>query len=331
MELIKRINENKILTDEIKKMSNSSYLNLIHPEWLTHLKNNALYQKYLNNQIDYLPPKNYTYIKSQRVKKFDDFFKVIVVGRFIYNSREKSSTFTAVNCEPLEELVKVFTDGDSNRAINYRANFFVESCGGIYACAFCQSCKEKYKLNYNDDKEWWCIDKTKIFNGMKVVLSSKCHVESAFGKNPFLAIFQLVISARQLYDVDNRPNIKLSGTVKNMILFKESALESYQPSNLNFITDTCSTNTTLHEQELDRTENVNKTVNDSTQSILAEVESGNFQFTQNFEKTIQTNENVCLPNSVIQSHENNESIKRELEEDNDEYDVVHEKKLKLSK
>lgn len=335
MDFIERINENELLTKEIINMSNPSYLNLIHPEWLTHLKNNALYQKYLNNQVEFLPQNsNYKYIKPQRVRNIDDFFKVLVAGRFMYNKSDRYSTFTALNCEPLEELCKVFLDKRlfPNTNISNRAKFFIESCGGIHACASCLGFKEKYNLKFDENQEWWCIEKTKIYNGKKVVLSSKYHVENAFGKNPFFAIFQLVVSGRQLFDMNNEPSMKLSGSVKNMILFKESVLESYQPSNLEFVTDSYSSNTdnsnlTIeHEpRTLTKSEITISNEEDSTQNIMAEHEAANLQFTANFTKaiemsTIKKEESVSSPSIV--TYGENETIKRKREIDNDKYDVT---------
>lgn len=334
MDLIQRINEHDVLMKEIKNMSNSSYLNLIHPEWLAHLKNNALYQKYLNNQVEFLPENsNYKYIKPQRVKYADDFLKVLVVGRFMYHQDDRYSTFTAFDCEPLEELCKVFLDKKyfPNTAISNRAKFFIESCGGIHACSSCQEFNKKYNLKFDENKEWWCIAKTKIYNGKKVVLSSKYHVENAFGKNPFFAIFQLVVSGRQFFDVNNEPYMKLSGSIKNMILFKESVLEINQPSDLEFVTDSCSFNTgtsNLTDEHGLRTATKSdiKFTNgdDSEQSIMAEHEAANLQFTANFTKAFKGEESDCLPNNAAygESH----IIKRKRESDIEKYDGMDVKK-----
>lgn len=338
MDLIQHINQNEVLTKEIENMSNPFYLNLVHPEWLTHLKNNALYQKYLNNQVEFLPQNSTRkYIITQRVKNSENFFKAIVVGRFLHiKSDNCQSTFSALNCEPLEELCKVFVDDKlfPNIIKSNRAKFFIESCGGIYACASCNTFKNKYNLNYDMTKEWWCIKKTKIFNGQKVVLSSKAHVENAFGKNPFFAIFQLEVSGRQFFGLENEKSMKLYGSVKNMILFKESVLELCQPTNLDFIADSCSShaNDVLNESNNSiKIEENNKNEEDNPSSIEAEYEAANLQFKQNFTKAIENNttakteENICLPNSV----EIDNLLKREQADDNDEYDVIHAKKTKF--
>lgn len=328
MDLINRINENECLAKEIINMSNPSFLNLIHPDWLIHLKNNVLYQKYLNNQVEFLRENsNYKYIKPQRVKYVDDFFKIQVAGSFIYNKANQYSTFTAVNCEPLDELSKVFLDKHSfsNIIINNRAKFFIESCGGIHACASCLELKDKYNLKFDENKEWWCIEKTKIYNGKKIMLSSKYHVENAFGKNPFFAIFQLVVSGRQFFVSDNEPNMKLSGSIKNMILFKETVLELHKPSHLEFVTNSYSSNhssssnlTDEHEPRISTKRKISvRNEEDNTQSIMAEHEAANLQFTANFTKAIEMNtfkneDGVCLP-----KNEDNKTIKRKRENDDD--------------
>lgn len=332
MNLIQRINENEVLRAEIENMSNPLYLNLIHSEWLTHLKNNALYQKYLNDQVEFLPQNsNYKYITVQRVRNSDDFFRAIVVGRFLLIKSDNSrSTFSALNCEPLEELCKVFLD--KNATMSNRAKFFIESCGGILACGLCETYKNKYNLDYDSEKEWWCIMKTKVFNGQKLVLSSKAHIENAFGKNPFFAIFQLEVSGRQYFGLESEKSMKLCGSVKNMVLFKESVLELSQPSDLDFITDSCISHTSnvLNEpNDSTKREKTNKNEEDNPQIITAEYEAANLQFEPNFSKAIETTTktegNVCLPNSV----EQNNLLKREQEDDNDKYDLTHAKKTKF--
>lgn len=339
MDLIQRINETDVLTKEIKNMSNSSYLNLLHPAWLTHLKNNVLYQKYLNNQVEFLPERsNYKYIKTQRVRNEDDFFRVLVAGRFMFKSEDRHSTFTALNCESLEEISKVFLDKNlfPNTNIYNTAKFFIESCGGIHACASCHGFKDKYNLKFEENKEWWCITKTKMYNGKKIVFSTKYHIENAFGKNPFFAIFQLVVSGRQFFNVNNEPCMKLSGSIKDMILFKESVLELHQPSNLEFVTESYSPNTDntnlANEQEpLTSTKSEMSITNeeDNVQNILAEHEAANLQFTANFTKVIEMNtfkaeESVPLPNNI--ANDENKTIKRKRENDNDKYDVIDVKK-----
>ena len=360
MDFMQRVREHKTLKLGIDSMIESDHINLTHSSWLIHLQNSGLYQRYLNNEVEFLPVMERSkYVKSQRVKNENDFLKIVVIGRFVYVQTEGAPNFQVINCEPLDKISEVFLDKSQKFELSYKGRFFIQTCNPVI-CARCAHYETMYRIKFGNESKWWCIEKTKIFNGEDIKLVTRNHVELTCGKNPFIGIFQMYVNARQIFGT-NFNQMKINGVITDMILLKESALEIQKPSIFKFVLDVVNEHdeksfetsfkikeenyqTVVAEQaavskDYSFEPNFQSDVNEKSCETSVKTEDENYQTIvteqaavskdyYSFEPNFQRDVNICLPKTV--THKEVTSTKRNDDNDDDgDYPLMYVKKFKF--
>lgn len=232
---IERVYSNSVLKKAVEEMcEGTGALNLVDPEWKNLLQNNELYQKYRARKIKFSKGKTSKQekIHVRNVIGMNNCFNVVVVGYWTLDcTKEKADTsFICRLCSPLTEIGNCMSEHDHMKYSD-NCRLFVEKCDP----GFCVSCKNAAKkLQVFDPKNDWCIVKTKVFNGACIKHVFKTSVEHVFGAGCCMGIFNVLITSRYTYGEEN---YKIGGTIRDMILFKESSLNEVMNLDIEYPTE----------------------------------------------------------------------------------------------
>ncbi|GBN22017.1 hypothetical protein AVEN_56601-1 [Araneus ventricosus] len=163
------------------------------------------------------------YVKN--IIGMQNYFNVIVAGYWSFEKPDeclledvtKNTTLVCRLSTPLIEIGKVMMENQQQK-LQDNCKFFIETCNP----ALCVACKRHTTQSPDVIPNNWCILKTKLYNGEKIEHYYRKYMEGIFNNMIFSGILHLTISSRYTFG-DN--SLKIGGICRDMILFKESAIE----------------------------------------------------------------------------------------------------------
>lgn len=249
--LVKRILENKILTEhvdylmdtEAPRYSKPNTLNLVTKNWSTILAQDSHFQNFqFRPEINQYSSNQFGFESSK-----ESIFNVLVAGycRFAkpYQGQEnQSQSVVFSNSAPLSQIARVMTRDLGQLLISDEFKFsFVPTCT-ISTCTYCKESAKRLKQY----KEYWpikklqpCITRTKIFNGKEIVNRFQNHIVDHFPKS-FVTIMHLTINRRYHYTDVSNANQKLyriGGVINNAVIFEEAHFDSLRSIHLGDLSD----------------------------------------------------------------------------------------------
>lgn len=203
--MVDRITEHPKLLKWIEKKVDKDkiIMNLVTKDWLSVLKNNPIFQEFLNSNIQYFKydsPGNKAII-NYKVKDYSKYIHLIVVGTFKLEEEEQYMRLKFIDCIPIQCIGEIMSL-NINKNILPNAKFFMKGCNGL-----CLKCRD---LTMVDNK--WCIQNCMVYQGEKLQSCTRDYYESAYPDN-VKAIVQLEINS--VYSFGDK--CKIGGIVKNMI------------------------------------------------------------------------------------------------------------------
>ncbi|KAF8796706.1 hypothetical protein HNY73_001052 [Argiope bruennichi] len=235
--LIEKISTNPVLQNAISRMvERTKALNLVQTNWREILKNDELFKKFEDGNIKFSKGHHAKAeaIFVRNIIGMQNNFNIIVAGYWSFgipdeNSLEDKSkgvTMVCRLCSPLNEIGHVMMENKQQK-LHDNCKFFIETCDPV----FCLSCKNGMKKLRSYFSNNWCIFKTKMFNGESIKNHFRPVIENTFGNGIFCGILHLTISSRYTFGDDS---LKIGGICREMILFKESALDSVEDLDIEY-------------------------------------------------------------------------------------------------
>ncbi|GIX96210.1 uncharacterized protein CDAR_70371 [Caerostris darwini] len=227
-----------ILKDELTDMvERTRALNLVDPEWQSHLEEYPIYKRHLTKDINF--SKGHMCLDDKCCVKNiispSGYFNVIVAGVFSLHVKQPALegrqnanevSFVTRQCQPLTMIGESMSDSPREK-LHDGARLFPEVCDPM----LCNKCVESHKrIKVPFCKNNWCVTTTRIFDGNRIKNEFKSRLVFPLSKmGKFLAILHINIQSKTTFG-DNV--YKIGGRVKEMIIFQESSIS--QTKELNF-------------------------------------------------------------------------------------------------
>lgn len=236
--LIRRILEIPVLKESIDNMmAQGNYVvNLVRPDWLQVLQNNPTYQDYLSKRIRFSRLLVKPHFKLQRVSNKSSIMTFIVAGEWYLTSHDETrATILSRNCPILIKIAEAFiADQEPIPSLVESGRFFPDICNPTI-CKSCQNAREKCNLKHMSSENQWCILKTKFFDGERVKNAFKYQILRDFRGSSFLGIMLLEVNTRYFFESGQEQFYKISGSCKDMIVFKETCISPEQNCELDLL------------------------------------------------------------------------------------------------
>lgn len=203
--LVDRVKEHQKLASCIEKKAEKdmAVINLVTKDWLSVLKNNPIFQEYLNFNMQYFKydsQSNKAFI-TYRVKEFAKQINVIVTGTFKLD-KGKNLRLKVIDCLPLQFIGEILgLNIDKNILPN--SKFFINGCHGL-----CLKCRDYNVLRDNE----WCVQNCMVYHDEKLQFCNREYYESAYPNEAKLILFLQIDSVYSFGD-----KCKLGGNVKSII------------------------------------------------------------------------------------------------------------------
>lgn len=231
---LKCIVANPILNAEVKAIAERGGLvNLVDENWADIIDKLPLYQKHKDNGVKFSVGKERQNVKVQSIIGSENCYNIVVAGKWSLRLKEindvdpkKNKDTCLVNrtCLPLVKIAKVLAESP-NREVHSNFKFFVEKCSE----KICNKCYI-HRSMFTGPKDDWCVVTSKLFDGEEIVNTCKSRIEETFGGlSHFSAILVLTINSR----VNFSDAFKISGSIREFILFKDSVVLNEQHKNIN--------------------------------------------------------------------------------------------------
>lgn len=203
--------------------------NLLTMNWRREIKSRFSDQEVKFNKVQL----NNEYYK---LEKLNDTENILVFGRFrLYENRNKldNSTvynFNCIDCPPLKEITDFYiSDCDQSIKDNQRLPHFTKRACAALICPYCSNPSFSIRINLTKD---WCIASNMMFNGREICNVYQQDVVSNFLKRDFLAIMLVSLRGRMFTGPPDFNKVKITGEIKNMILFTENAFKPEKALNM---------------------------------------------------------------------------------------------------
>lgn len=220
--IVQTISKLPILRQGIEQMVNRTFaVNLVVDNWKNVLEKYEVHKAHLQRNVRY--SKGHACVEDKahvrNIISPKHCYNVIVAGYFSISVLEmREISFIVRQCEPLTEIGNAMKDGNCQN-LHDGARLFVEECNP----AMCSACIKSHR-DYNVPlcRRNWCVLKTRVFNGETINNIFKHHLEQTLTKGTvFMAVMCVQIYSRTTFGNDA---YKISGKVKDMIVFQESVL-----------------------------------------------------------------------------------------------------------
>lgn len=220
--LVANIIGNDVLFNAVQELEERTHaLNLITPEWKSHLENTHAYQMHSTGKAAYFtgrPCKSEkAYLQSLKFK--NEMYPIIVVGEW-YLAKLETGEFSIVcrECEPLRHIALSMRVNDQSE-LHDGGRFFIRICKP----SFCHTCAEshlKHKVPVLERN--WCVKSLRIFDGNGIKNEFTKHLqETLLTLGKFMGIMHIVIDRRTTYGTNN---YKIGGIIEELIVFQNSVL-----------------------------------------------------------------------------------------------------------
>lgn len=219
--LIDRVLEHPKLTQWInnKTSNDMSIINLIDKDWQDILKNNPLFQKYINLNVaikSYQNQNNNKNITSYHIGGYTNFINVIVVGTFKLIEKDNKLKLSILDCMPLHFIGDILSL-KIDKEILHNAKFFFTECNGL-----CRVCRD-FKRPFNSP---WCIQNNMVYsNDLNYSTGEYC---LSLFKGEVKAIARIQINGMYTFGSNFT---KLGGTVKSMVFIEDIFNDSNNDNN----------------------------------------------------------------------------------------------------
>lgn len=211
--LIHKVSEHLVLTEWIQKKikDNPRIINLTSKDWKEKLKNNPIFQEYMNGTVMYLKHENKTkkQISNLRIIDYAKYINVLAVGSFkILKLDEtiRSSRLKHIESLPIQ-LIGEIMSLNFKKNILHNCAFFFSGCKGL-----CLTCRDHSAPKDNV----WCIQDAIVYREGSLKYASRQYCECLFDK-PSKAIVHLEINIAFLFG----DYCKIGGHVKSIIFIDD--------------------------------------------------------------------------------------------------------------
>lgn len=233
-EFLTKILENPILKDSVQDLAlRTAALNLVTPKWHEILESSNVFKRHTKQDVRFSEGREVRdkKVKIKNIIGTHNHYNVLVAGYWSLNrpldvvKEGNTISFVCKLCNPLVAIGESMKEHSQGVTLQDNCKLFAESCNPIM-CVDCAKYREKLSL---DQENNWCIRTTRVFNGSTIMNTTKFMIEDAFlNKGQFMGILNVSISSRISF---GHGSYKIGGVVKEMLLFKESAI--YPRVNIN--------------------------------------------------------------------------------------------------